>query len=180
MTNYIPADKLIAKIKQLAKTNKELKPNRFTQGIAAGYGDVLSAIASLQQEQPKVDLVAELKHHLATTPKEQLEKEWKELEPWGNIGPTVQEFLYGKQPEVDLKKEIDRWFGEKYMQNMEGLPIKPIVQIIARHFYGLRNRVLEEAARHVYESWIGGTMDDVRRDMVELGKVLNARKEVQK
>ena len=36
---------------------------------------------------------------------------------------------------------------------------------------------LEEAARHVYESWNGGTMDDVRRDMVELGKVLNARKE---
>ena len=36
---------------------------------------------------------------------------------------------------------------------------------------------LEEAARHVYESWMGGTMDDVRRDMAELGKVLNARKE---
>lgn len=36
---------------------------------------------------------------------------------------------------------------------------------------------LEEAVRHVYESWMGGTMDDVRRDMVELGKVLNVRKE---
>ena len=36
---------------------------------------------------------------------------------------------------------------------------------------------LEKAAQHVYESWMGGTMDDVRRDMVELGKVLNARKE---
>ena len=36
---------------------------------------------------------------------------------------------------------------------------------------------LEKASRHVYESWNGGTMDDVRRDMVELGKVLNVRKE---
>lgn len=36
---------------------------------------------------------------------------------------------------------------------------------------------LEKAALHVYESWMGGTMDDVRRDMIELGKVLNARKE---
>lgn len=36
---------------------------------------------------------------------------------------------------------------------------------------------LEKAARYVYESWMGGTMDDVRRDMAELGKVLNARKE---
>ncbi len=35
---------------------------------------------------------------------------------------------------------------------------------------------LEKAARYVYESWMGGTMNDVRRDMVELGKVLNTRK----
>ena len=35
---------------------------------------------------------------------------------------------------------------------------------------------LEKASQHVYESWNGGTMDDVRRGMVELGKVLNARK----
>ena len=39
---------------------------------------------------------------------------------------------------------------------------------------------LEKASRNVYESWIGGTMNDVRRDMVELGKVLNARKEDEK
>ena len=36
---------------------------------------------------------------------------------------------------------------------------------------------LNEAARHVWESWNGGTMDDVRRDMNALGNVLNARKE---
>ena len=36
---------------------------------------------------------------------------------------------------------------------------------------------VEKAAQHVYESWMGGTMDDVRRDIVELGKVLNARKD---
>ena len=39
---------------------------------------------------------------------------------------------------------------------------------------------LEKASRNVYESWMGGTMNDVRRDMVELGKVLNARKEENK
>ena len=36
---------------------------------------------------------------------------------------------------------------------------------------------LEKASRNVYESWKGGTMDDFLRDMVELGKALNARKE---
>jgi hypothetical protein len=39
---------------------------------------------------------------------------------------------------------------------------------------------LEKASRNVYESWMGGAMNDVRRDMVELGKVLNARKEESK
>ena len=36
---------------------------------------------------------------------------------------------------------------------------------------------LEKASRNVYESWKGDTLDDFIRDMVELGKVLNARKE---
>ena len=87
-----------------------------------------------QQEQPKVDLVAELKHHLATTPKEQLEKEWKELEHW-RIGPTVQEFLYGKQPEVDLENEYKEYVDvdpvlSKLINRCAGM-------IIARHFYEL-------------------------------------------
>lgn len=45
--------------------------------------------------------------------------------------------LQQEQHEVNLEKEIDRWFSEKYMQNMEGLPIKPIVQIIAHYFFEL-------------------------------------------
>lgn len=91
----------------------------------------------------------------------------------------VKEIIQQEQPEVDLDKEFN-----DFLDNMEGMPRMwhSDEQIewgkhIARHFYGLRNRALEEAARHVYESWMGGTMDDVRRDMVELGKVLNARKE---
>lgn len=36
---------------------------------------------------------------------------------------------------------------------------------------------LEKASRNVYESWKGGTMDDFLRDMAELVKALNARKE---
>lgn len=56
MNKYIDADKLIAEIERLIKVNKELKSSRFTEGIAAGYGDVLSAINSLQHEQPEVDL----------------------------------------------------------------------------------------------------------------------------
>ena len=76
-------------------------------------------------------------------------------------------------PKVDLQKEVQDYICSDEYLNTRG----DGSLLIARHFYGLRNRALEEAARHVYESWMGGTMDDVRRDMVELGKVLNARKE---
>ena len=81
--------------------------------------------------------------------------------------------LQQERPEVDLEKEID----EKWDEFVSSEGEREDFTNIARHFYGLRNRALEKAARHVYESWMGGTMDDVRRDMVELGKVLNARKE---
>lgn len=93
---------------------------------------IINAFDSLPtvSQRPKVDLVAELKHHLATTPKEQLEKEWKELEPWNNIGPTVQEFLYGKQPEVDLEKDAVSYCYDN------GINISPRqAKGIARHFW---------------------------------------------
>lgn len=82
------------------------------------------------------------------------------------------------ESEVDFEKELRNW-----MVKMDGkyalLTTDYVDQLItdtAKHFCGLRNCALEEASRHVYKSWIGGTMDDVRRDMVELGKVLNAKK----
>lgn len=111
---YIDADLLRKEIKRLEKTAHksalgcaDSETRKFHEGKDYAYQHIGILIDSLQQEQHEVDLVAELKHHLATTPKEQLEKEWKELEPWGNIGPTVQEFLYGKQPEVNLDAEIE-------------------------------------------------------------------------
>ena len=50
----------------------------------------------------KANVVEALRYHLANTPKEQLEAEWKELEPWGNIGPTVEEYLYGNPKSTEF------------------------------------------------------------------------------
>jgi len=87
-----------------------------------------------------------------------------------------------EEVDLDIEREIENEWKKCYPTD-EGMGLESAnivneqFDAIARHFYGLRNRALEEAARHVYESWMGGTMDDVRRDMVELGTVLNARKE---
>ncbi len=141
MERYIDAYKLIA---ELNRQKRELKLSIQSQGDygqscqIAAYENFLSLIFSLQQEQPKVDLVAELKHHIATTPKEQLEKEWKELEPWGNIGPTVQEFLYGKQSEVDLEKEINEWLKNGHITDTRYSDYcDDDIKETARHFYEL-------------------------------------------
>ena len=149
---YIDTEKLIAEIEALKHRkgflpfeNTEITEAYMARGVQFTCDDIVKIIQSLQQEQPEVDLVAELEHHLATTPKEQLGKEWKELEPWNNIGPTVQEFLYGKQPEVDLEKEINieisKWtcyeeigFGARY--NAKPFDGKDIEKI-ARRFYNL-------------------------------------------
>ena len=115
----------------------------------------------------------------------EIEKIYKsEIQPWlSGVSPksVIYEYvlplidsLQKEQPEVNLEKELDRYLRGEFQQTAGG-NFNNHIQV-ASHFYGLRNRALEEAARRVYESWMGGTMNDVRRDMVELGKVLNARK----
>lgn len=132
MSKYIDADRLKAEIERRNLSNRYITTEGYEE-------ELYEIIDSLQQEQPKVDLVAELKHHLDTTPKEQLEKEWKELEPWGNIGPTVQEFLYGKQQEVDLENEIEDFLhktGAPYFWTNDSDQLEWCCTI-ARHFYEL-------------------------------------------
>ncbi len=66
---YIDADKLIAEIERLDKVSKETMRSpsgvglEFAFGISAGYADVLKLIASLQQEQPEVDLEKEIEQY---------------------------------------------------------------------------------------------------------------------
>lgn len=139
---YIDAEKLIAEIERRIKELDEQIVDIYDSKAILRKDELqrlLSIIDSLQQEQPKVDLVAELKHHLATTSKEQLEKEWKELEPWNNIGPTVQEFLYGKQPEVDLEKEVGDFWDTVYGKDRRYTRSINIYDFrnFARHFYEL-------------------------------------------
>lgn len=144
MSKYIDAEKLKEKIqphyenakkraRYAAQTGTSESCARWDEAVST-YEFILYLINSLQQEHQEVDLVAELKHHLTTTPKEQLEKEWKELEHWNNIGPTVQEFLYGKQPKMDLFERPETPIKEAIevtsrMQHIDD-DIKPIAEFI--------------------------------------------------
>ena len=41
----------------------------------------------------KVNIVEQLKKHLASMTPEEKQKEWDELKHWNNVGPTVKEYL---------------------------------------------------------------------------------------
>lgn len=53
------------------------------------YGITLSHLHRNHLE----NVLSELYEHIKTTPKEELEKEFKEIEEWSNVGPTVEEFM---------------------------------------------------------------------------------------
>lgn len=69
----------------------------------------------MEEQKPaeKHDLVAQLKEHLDNTPKEQLEAEWKELEHWNNIGPTVEEYFGSIKP-AEWSKEDEKTIDDAY------------------------------------------------------------------
>lgn len=75
-----------------------------------------------------------------------------------------------------LKYEIERRNLSNYHTTTEGYE-EELYEIIDSLQQKQPEVELEKASRNVYESWKGGTMDDFLRDMVELGKALNARKE---
>ena len=96
--------------------------------------------------------------------------------------------LQQEQPMPDSTKLIELWHEDKEMLKEKDFRDDPWRLAYNAFMCGFGRGIavnkqarpegdLEKAAQHVYESWMRGTMNDVRRDMAELGKVLNARKE---
>lgn len=58
-----------------------------------GWHSVNSFRTPNEMETPMKKVLAELLVHIKNTPKEELEKEFNELEEWSHFGPTVEEFM---------------------------------------------------------------------------------------
>ena len=55
--------------------------------------DNLDEGKTMNKNENKMKIVlAELLEHIKTTPKEELEREFEEIEEWSNVGPTIEEF----------------------------------------------------------------------------------------
>ena len=149
MAKYIDTDKLIAEIKRLIKVNQELKSSSFTEGIAAGYGDILSAIDSLQQEQPVIeeDWVEKRKQEcecrrLSANGNYQCERYEGVFGPcdgrcsWIVDYPKLKELKEMKQPAVDLEKIIEQTYHDGSVADTDDID-HVTYENIARHFYEL-------------------------------------------
>lgn len=152
MRKYIDADELTKRVTKLITSARQ---NDWP--IAEDYLErVINIIKSLQQERPEF----------------------------------VNEIWHKVNEEANLTRPIVLSDGDKYMSPPCTFPFKDMpgfVNAMNKKYKAdytiwaymddlLNITSLQQAARNVYESWMGGTMDDIRRDMVELGKVLNARK----
>ena len=86
-------------------------------------------------------------------------------------------------PADKVLAEIERLEHENCMNGGEHFCMRRAIclgnlrNIITPLYHEQQESELEKAARHVYESWMGGTMNDFIKDMKALGNVLNARKE---
>ena len=149
MAKYIDADKLIAEIERLIKVNQELKSSRFTEGIAAGYGDVLSAITSLQQEQPE-EICSKCIHHgkdddYCYNPHGGMQSLINENGVYECTGFCEKE---QERQEVDLEKEIDNVIADySFTKAIDSGGFKTTVldyAKIAHHFYELGLKAKEE------------------------------------
>ena len=69
----------------------------------------------------RYDMVAKLEEHLANTPKEQLDAEWKALEKWNDVGPTVEEYIYGKIPKFKVGDKIKKIGGDYASWEITGI-----------------------------------------------------------
>ena len=186
MSKYIDADHLKVEIekhiKEVKDAAKRFTPNMgFFDAKLSGIYDVMAIIDSLQQEQlPGIE-------ENGVPGKDFIPVEWVDaLDKYGKWKIVQQEQPEPSNNLVDVDAVREDFITEVY-RVLDADSTNDRANAIIEAFDSLPTVSqkqpevdLEKAARHVYESWMGGTMDDVRRDMVELGKVLNAGKEESK
>ena len=138
---------------------QDVQNNRIYEETARRYNELQQS-----KEQPvckeKPDIVAQLKHHLETTPKEQLQKEWDDLKGWGKIGPTVDEFLYGKPVCEGLEDAAIAYSTEDDGWNPDGTEKTQVIQEEVDAFKAgaewMREKMMKEAVEgHVSTNGMG-------------------------
>lgn len=68
--------------------------NNGKQNLSGGEcEDYFREVVKKNNENKMKNVLAELLEHIKNTSKEELEKEFNELEEWSNVGPTVEEFM---------------------------------------------------------------------------------------
>lgn len=112
--------------------------NNGKQNLSGGEcEDYFREVVKKNNENKMKNVLAELLEHIKTTPKEELEKEFNELEEWSNVGPTVEEFM-DFCDKVNKKPEYPKTYEECYDENNTEL-----------HFI-----YVDMAERDLYESFI--------------------------
>lgn len=100
MEQYINKSKVVAEIERKKAHAQTLGDNainssmqQFYDGMREGCNNLLSFINTLEVNKVNSEF---LKKYFEETPQEELDKEWKEIEPLNDIGPDVLEYANKK------------------------------------------------------------------------------------
>ena len=98
-----------------AKVQKE-----FVEEEYCYYSDLPSVQFYSNIEQEK-SMYEKLKDYFENTPKEQIEKDWKETEKYDEVGPTVKEFIGMSTLDLDkIEERIDKMLEEDKVEIYTG------------------------------------------------------------
>ena len=94
MEKYISKAAILAEIERIYNEDYKFLPSDLVESVQDFKDDLLLALNNLEVKKVNSEF---LKKYFEETPQEELDKEWKEIEPLNDIGPDVLEYANKKE-----------------------------------------------------------------------------------
>ena len=94
MEKYINKAAILAEIERIYNEDYKFLPSDLVESVQDFKDDLLLALNNLEVKKVNSEF---LKKYFEETPQEELDKEWKEIEPLNDIGPDVLEYANKKE-----------------------------------------------------------------------------------
>lgn len=124
---------------------------------------------------PVSKMAQKLQHYFETTPQEQIDEDWKKVEEFDLVGPTVEEFLNRKPNNMAYEPNHQKLFikGRKYKTDKTVvLCTKTTCNYSTECFQGVVLESKEYATGRFSKTWIMGRFEEVIEEKVgSLGEI---------
>ena len=124
---------------------------------------------------PTSKMAQDLQHYLETTPQEKIDEDWKKVEEFDLVGPTVEEFLNIKPNNMAYEPNHQKLFikGRKYKaEKTVVLCTKTTCNYSTENFQGVVIESKEYAIGKFSKTWVPSVFEEVIKEKVgSLGEI---------